>query len=132
MDSGNGQSYQSLGTPNHDEEQYWRRYGKVLNIFCSIDMLPFSEVVNGATIILANAINFNGYWKIPFDARRTTIDTFWIDGQHSVRTDFMENTDLYYFANSRQMNAKFLRMPFKVCNNDESISFFIIDESSFC
>lgn len=75
----------------------------------------FIADVERAVIIIVNAIYFNGYWRRPFPENATTSLFFKTDERNTVQSDFMDLTADFYYMEDRNLDAKVLRLPYKVC-----------------
>lgn len=57
-----------------------------------------------------------GEWLNPFQFENTVLAPFHISGSDSVNATFMRQTGEFYYVESNEMDAKLLRLPFKVYN----------------
>lgn len=71
--------------------------------------------VERAVIIIVNAIYFNGYWRRPFPENATTSLAFKTDARNNVQSEFMDLTADFYYIEDRNLDAKVIRLPYKVC-----------------
>lgn len=83
--------------------------------------------VEKAVILLLNAIYFNGFWRRPFPENQTHSQAFKTDARTEVPTEFMEMTSDFYYMESKQLDAKIIRLPYKVSivNLNLAFSFFL-------
>lgn len=88
----------------------WRR--NAINEFILAD-------VERAVILLLNAIYFNGYWRRPFPENATIPSKFKTDLRNEIQTDFMDLTGDFFYTEDRNLDAKVIRLPYKV--NDRFI-----------
>jgi len=65
--------------------------------------------LEGAKLVLVNAVYFYGGWSIPFEEKNTKKDSFWVAPNKAVETSFMQN-------NWRVNEEKF---PFKYNENEQ-------------
>lgn len=65
-------------------------------------------------ILLINTIFFNGYWSKPFAENATAIQKFYLGSKAELPVPFMHRTDDYYYSESTELNAKVLRLPYRV------------------
>lgn len=65
-------------------------------------------------ILLVNALYFNGYWLKTFDAKNTKAGEFTGTRGVKIQTQFMENTEEFFFREEPSLDAKILRLPYKV------------------
>lgn len=77
----------------------------------NIQNLVQEDDIQNSILLLLNAVYFKGAWRRPFKSEKTIKDTFQTKGG-AVQTDFMTDTDNYYFFESGQLNAKILRIPY--------------------
>lgn len=96
---------------------------KIINDWCAnitnnhIKELVKSDDVEESVIIMLNALYFNGYWRRPFPANETVQLPFYVTPTSQVKTEFMRVTDTFYFMESQPLNAKILRLPYKVSSD---------------
>ncbi|RZB38921.1 Serpin domain containing protein [Asbolus verrucosus] len=64
-------------------------------------------------VILINALYFKGKWVYPFEPLATNKQNFYKTASEVVQVDTMHNTDLYYYYESPELNAKFLQLPYE-------------------
>lgn len=64
--------------------------------------------------MLINTIYFNGYWIEQFAKNQTNTRNFWLNAKASSPAEFMSKTADFYYGESDELNAKFLRLPYKV------------------
>lgn len=74
----------------------------------------FSDDVARSVILLINTIYFNGYWSKPFAENDTTVREFSVSSKASVSVPFMTKTDDFFYSESSELEAKLLRLPYKV------------------
>lgn len=67
-----------------------------------------------SVIVLINTIYFNGHWSESFDESQTIAQKFWLDSKATSTAQFMTKTSNFYYADSVELNAKILRLPYKV------------------
>lgn len=70
--------------------------------------------IDKAVILLINAIFFNGYWRKPFPVNETESQTFHMDTESQVLVPFMKQTENFYYLESEELDAKILRLQYKV------------------
>lgn len=73
-----------------------------------------TDDVARSVIMLINTIYFNGYWSKPFSENQTTTDNFYVNSSSLIPVPFMTKTDDFNYAESIELNAKLLRLPYKV------------------
>lgn len=92
----------------------------IINRWCSnktenyIMNIVTPDDVTESVILLVNAIYFNGFWSQPFPENQTAPMNFHLDSKSGVSTPFMVNTGDYRYYESRELNSKILRLPYKV------------------
>lgn len=64
--------------------------------------------------MLINTIYFSGYWVDKFAKNETTARNFWVNAKASTPAQFMTKTADFYYGESTELDAKFLRLPYKV------------------
>lgn len=63
--------------------------------------------------MLISAVYFEGQWKNPFSVSNSYSGTFFSpDGLQPVM--FMTQTNMFYYSESEELDAQFLRLPYKV------------------
>ena len=67
-----------------------------------------------AIMILANAIYFKGTWRHQFPKENTTPGGFYVSPTEIVEASYMKTTDTFYYFESNELDAKILRLPYKV------------------
>lgn len=67
-----------------------------------------------SVIMLINTIYFNGYWVEQFAKNQTTIQNFWVNSKATSQAQFMEKTGNFYYGESVELDAKILRLPYRV------------------
>jgi serine protease inhibitor len=78
----------------------------------SIDLsFCFSENLASATVVMLNALYFKGLWTKPFEDNLVAGKFHTKDGP--VSTQFMTLKHDFYFYDSTQLNALFLRLPYR-------------------
>lgn len=93
---------------------------KLINDWCAnitqnhIKDLVKSDDIEDSVIIMLNALYFNGYWRRPFPINETVDLPFFVTPTTQVKTSFMSVTDTFYYMESQPLNAKILRLPYKV------------------
>lgn len=93
---------------------------KIINDWCAnitqnhIKDLVKSDDIEDSVMIMLNALYFNGYWRRPFPINETVDLPFYVTPTTHIKTSFMSVTDTYYYMESQPLNAKILRMPYKV------------------
>lgn len=92
----------------------------LINAWCSnqtehnIMNIVSADDVSESVLLLLNTIYFNGYWSQPFPRNQTEPHSFSTDKKTTVSTPFMFNTGDYRYYESRELNSKILRLPYKV------------------
>lgn len=93
---------------------------KIINDWCAnitqnhIKELVKTDDIEEAVMIMLNALYFNGYWRRPFPVNETVQAPFYVTPSSQVKTSFMCVTDTFYYMESQPLNAKILRIPYKV------------------
>lgn len=70
--------------------------------------------VSRSVIMLINTIYFNGYWVEQFAKNQTNVQNFWLNSKATSSAHFMEKTGNFYYGESIELDAKILRLPYKV------------------
>lgn len=65
-------------------------------------------------MLLANAIYFKGIWRYPFPKNETCIGGFYPTPSIKIYLPYMVATNSFYFFESPALEAKILRLPYKV------------------
>lgn len=67
-----------------------------------------------SVMVLLNAIYFNGLWRRPFPLNETVVQPFYTTSNSHINTTFMSQTEHFFFLDWKQLDAKILRLPYKV------------------
>lgn len=73
-----------------------------------------TENIANAVLLAANAIYFKGMWSIPFPQKDSFEGGFYASGKEVVQVQYMNQTDIFYYFESKTLNAQILRIPYKV------------------
>lgn len=65
-------------------------------------------------MVMTNAIFFDGVWRKPFAEETSFEFTFYRTPHEEIRTTYMTQQGNFYFFESKKMNAKIIRLPYKV------------------
>lgn len=63
---------------------------------------------------MISALYFNGFWSKPFAENQTMTQNFSVKSETTVPAKFMSKTGHFHYAESIELNAKILRLPYKV------------------
>lgn len=63
--------------------------------------------------VLLNAIYFKGNWAEPFHEENTKEEDFHISKENTIKVPMMHQTSRFNYANSSELNAQLLEMPYK-------------------
>ncbi|KAK7868671.1 hypothetical protein R5R35_006964 [Gryllus longicercus] len=63
--------------------------------------------------MLLNVIYFKGDWLFPFQKQKTSTGPFYVDSENTVTVDYMYITRDLFYSESKTLDAKFLRLPYK-------------------
>lgn len=74
----------------------------------------FAGDVADSVLIMANAIYFKGTWRRHFLKNLTATRDFYVSPHQTVQVPYMSTSGQFYFTNSRNLDAKILRIPYKV------------------
>lgn len=77
-------------------------------------IINFTDDVARSVILLINTIYFNGYWSNPFAENETVVQNFFVNTRAPLSVPFMTKTDYFYYSESSELDAKVLRLPYKV------------------
>lgn len=83
-------------------------------IFVVVTFDLYVDDVAHSVILLINTIYFNGYWVEQFAKNETAPRNFWVNSKASSPAQFMTKTSNFYYGESVELDAKFLRLPYKV------------------
>lgn len=62
-----------------------------------------------------NTVYFNGYWLKQFNEKDNFEEAFFVDAKTTVPVTFMTKVDEeFYYADSTDLQAQVLRLPYKV------------------
>lgn len=79
-----------------------------------IESLVSPDELDGAVMIMLNAIYFNGYWRHPFAANETIVAPFFADLTDAGQpTEFMQQTGEFFYVESAPLDAQVLRLPYQ-------------------
>lgn len=83
-------------------------------IFVVVTFDSYVDDVAHSVILLINTIYFNGYWVEQFAKNETAPRNFWVNSKASSPAQFMTKTSNFYYGESVELDAKILRLPYKV------------------
>lgn len=83
-------------------------------MFLLVLLLFISDELDGALMILANAIYFKGTWRHQFPKNLTRPGGFYVATKEVVPVEYMMTSDTFYYIESRTLNSRILRLPYKV------------------
>lgn len=81
---------------------------KMLKYYFSVDDLE------RVAMLVINALYFKGDWDVQFNIDRSFFGGFYTTPNDVINVGYMKNTGNYYFTESKQLDAKLIRIPFKV------------------
>ncbi|CAD7082784.1 unnamed protein product [Hermetia illucens] len=90
-----------------------------INRWCSnltrghIPELISKDDLDSAVMVMTNAIFFDGVWRKPFAEETSFEFTFYRTPHEEIRTTYMTQQGNFYFFESKKMNAKIIRLPYK-------------------
>lgn len=73
----------------------------------------YIDDIDESVMIILNALYFNGYWRRQFAENETIESAFFVTPATQVKTAFMTQTKPFFYFESRQLDAKLLRLPYK-------------------
>lgn len=71
-----------------------------------------------------NAIHFNGYWEKPFAEKDTVVHSFFTNVKLATQVPFMVRTDDFYYCASAELDARVLRIPYRVRSINLYLNYF--------
>lgn len=74
----------------------------------------YIDDVGHAVIMLINTVYFNGIWSEPFVENDADAQIFWLNSKAISTAPFMTKTGNFYYGESIELDAKMLRLPYKV------------------
>ncbi|KPP74333.1 protein Z-dependent protease inhibitor-like [Scleropages formosus] len=77
---------------------------KVTDMISKID--PYTQ------LILVNTIFFQGNWELPFIAKSTTKQRFYVDKYNIVQVPMMYNDNSFYVARDANLKMRLLKLPY--------------------
>ncbi|KAF5296887.1 hypothetical protein FQR65_LT10153 [Abscondita terminalis] len=86
------------------------------------ELINEGDIQEDALLVVANAMFFKGMWRNKFPKENTHEAGFYISPTDVVPVQYMSNSDYYYYAESKELDAKILRIPYK----GKKIGFFIV------
>ncbi|KAF5288380.1 hypothetical protein FQA39_LY15470 [Lamprigera yunnana] len=102
--------------------------GKIINSWAESltdgnikDLINAEEIQDDALLVVANAVFFKGKWRHKFPKENTHQGGFYVSPTEVVTVQYMSNSDIYYYAESKELDAKILRLPYKA-----KFGFFIV------
>lgn len=73
-----------------------------------------SDELAEEVMLLINALYFKGNWRHQFPKNRTEIGGFYVSSTDVVNVPLMRTTDKFFYFESNDLDAKILRLPYKV------------------
>lgn len=70
-----------------------------------------AEVLRSASMVLLNAIYFNGLWLTPF--KETVEREFFVKPNTQMKKQFSDVTSEFYYFYSKSLQAKIIRLPYE-------------------
>ncbi|KAI5645194.1 serpin (serine protease inhibitor) domain-containing protein [Phthorimaea operculella] len=77
------------------------------------DLVSPDSLDSSTTSVLVNAIYFKGHWVDKFDPTFTKDEDFHITKDETVKVPMMHRKGEYSYADSAELNAKLLRLPYE-------------------
>lgn len=77
------------------------------------DLVSESDLQD-ANMLLMNALYFKGLWREPFPRNQTDYGVFYTAPRQPIQVLYMYNRGQFYYTESSELDAKILRLPFKV------------------
>lgn len=77
------------------------------------DLISKDDLDEDTRLVLINAMYFHGNWESKFHDYATRKRDFYLNNNDKVEIDMMEQTNSYRYYESKELNAKFLQMPYK-------------------
>lgn len=65
-------------------------------------------------MLITNAVYFKGTWRHQFPKNQTRYGKFFISDDKMVTVPYMMTIDRFYYHESYDLDAKILRLPYKV------------------
>ncbi|XP_055313233.1 serpin B4-like [Sitodiplosis mosellana] len=98
------------------------------------NLIPPSLISQGTTFAIVNAAYFKGKWITPFDEKLTQQEAFYKEDGDKIFVDMMrqskhENIE-FECGLIKNLNTKFLKMPYKGDNGTISMFIFLPNEST--
>lgn len=87
-----------------------------------ISQLVKTSDIENAVMLMINAMYFKGLWRQPFFDNQTFYSDFRCTPAEAKQTQFMSQTGRFFYAESNQLQAKILRLPYK----GQKFSMFLI------
>lgn len=91
----------------------------IINDWCSmvtnghIKNLVQESDVKSSDIIMVNSMYFKGLWRQPFKVNETIHGLFLLSTNQHIKTQYMRQTNIFYYLDSSILKAKLLRIPYK-------------------
>ncbi len=73
-------------------------------------LLEPGDIDSSTRLVLTNALYFKGNWQLPFDAKNTADDSFFVDQDTKIKTAMMQQTA--FFAYLENENFQLISLPF--------------------
>lgn len=86
------------------------------------ELINAEEIQDDSLLVVANAVYFKGKWRRKFPIDNTHQGGFYVSPTKVVNVEYMTNTDTYFYGESKELDAKLLRLPYKGRN----FGFFIV------
>lgn len=73
-----------------------------------------TDNVKDSLLMVVNALYFKGFWDVQFPKSKTHSGGFYVSPDHTLSVQYMSTTGRYFYSDSKELDAKLLRIPFKV------------------
>lgn len=79
-----------------------------------IRKLVSPDDIQDSILLITNAIYFKGFWRQQFPIQQSTIAGFYVSPTETItHVQYMSNTDKYFYSDSKDIDAKIVRIPYK-------------------
>lgn len=90
-----------------------------VNDWCSnithghLNELVTEDHIKNSVMVIANVLFLKASWRNSFDENNTRKREFHVSPNHSTKSEFMEQTDIYAYLDDSELQLEMVRLPYK-------------------